>query len=210
VVQGTGSGSRAREKARHVCRRFLSLHKGLARHFGSILRAGQVPRAARRGPGVMSRSDDERFRVLPGPPKARGGARPKAFVAQVLKAASASGAKPRRTAGGRPASRFGRGRVAAGAAGRRLPANARRVVVKSRYVRLQRAGKGGVRAHLRYIERDGVRRDGSPGRAYGADTDAADLEAFEERGRGDRHQFRFIVSPEDAAELEDLPASPAD
>ncbi|WP_304308379.1 DUF3363 domain-containing protein [Pseudacidovorax intermedius] len=153
----------------------------------------------------MSRSDDERFRVRPGPPKARGGARPKAFVAQVLKAASASGARPRRTAGGRPASRFGRGRVAAGAAGRRLPSNARRVVVKSRYVRLQRAGRGGVRAHLRYIERDGVRRDGSPGRAYGPNTEAADLEAFEERGRGDRHQFRFIVSPEDAAELDDLP-----
>lgn len=153
----------------------------------------------------MSRSDDEHFRVRPGPPRARGGARPKAFVAQVLKAASASGAKPRRTAGGRPASRFGRGRVAAGAAGRRLPANARRVVVKSRYVMLQRAGKAGVRAHLRYIERDGVRRDGSAGKAYGADTDAADLEAFEEHGRGDRHQFRFIVSPEDAAELDDLP-----
>lgn len=153
----------------------------------------------------MSRSDDENFRARPGPPRARGGARPKAFVAQVLKAASASGAKPRRTAGGRPASRFGRGRVAAGAAGRRLPANTRRVVVKSRYVMLRRAGKAGVRAHLRYIERDGVRLDGSAGKAYGADTDAADLEAFEERGRGDRHQFRFIVSPEDAAELEDLP-----
>src|SRR6202011_2335566 len=32
----------------------------------------------------------------------------------------------------------------------------------------------------------------------------ADLKAFELRGREDRHQFRFIVSPEDAGELRDL------
>jgi type IV secretory pathway VirD2 relaxase len=49
-----------------------------------------------------------------------------------------------------------------------------------------------------------VTRDGQRGQAYGADTDAADLKAFEERGRGDRHQFRFIVSAEDAVDLEDL------
>ena len=34
--------------------------------------------------------------------------------------------------------------------------------------------------------------------------DEADTAAFEERGKGDRHQFRFIVSPEDAEQLEDL------
>ena len=54
------------------------------------------------------------------------------------------------------------------------------------------------------IEREGVGRDGEPGQAYSTTTDDADLAAFEERGREDRHQFRFIVSPEDAAELEDL------
>ena len=58
--------------------------------------------------------------------------------------------------------------------------------------------------HLRYIVREGVGRDGQPGQAYGAETDAADVEAFEERGRDDRHQFRFIVAPEDGVELEDL------
>lgn len=42
------------------------------------------------------------------------------------------------------------------------------------------------------------------GQAYGADTDQADVQAFEDRGRGDRHQFRFIVAPEDGLELEDL------
>ena len=62
----------------------------------------------------------------------------------------------------------------------------------------------GVAAHLRYIQRDGVTPEGEPGAAYGATEDRADAEAFEARGREDRHQFRFIVSPEDAAELGDL------
>ncbi|WP_370641467.1 DUF3363 domain-containing protein [Acidovorax sp. Leaf73] len=104
----------------------------------------------------------------------------------------------------RPASTFGRGRVAAGIAGQGLDRNARRVVIKSRFVVLKKAGTRSVSTHLRYIERDGTTRDGQKGQAYGADTDAADLQAFEERGQGDRHQFRFIVSVEDAGELEDL------
>ncbi|PVY57869.1 type IV secretory pathway VirD2 relaxase [Simplicispira sp. 125] len=49
-----------------------------------------------------------------------------------------------------------------------------------------------------------VGRSGEPSHAYGPTTDEADTAAFEERGRGDRHQFRFIVSPEDAEQLEDL------
>jgi type IV secretory pathway VirD2 relaxase len=89
-------------------------------------------------------------------------------------------------------------------AGNGLGADARRVVIKSRYVVLQKAGAHSVSTHLRYIERDGVTRDGGRGQAYGPETDTADLKAFEERGKGDRHQFRFIVSVEDAGELEDL------
>jgi type IV secretory pathway VirD2 relaxase len=78
------------------------------------------------------------------------------------------------------------------------------VVIKSRYVVLKKAGAKSVSTHLRYIERDGVTRDGERGQAYGPETDTADLKAFEEGGKGDRHQFRFIVSVEDAGELEDL------
>ena len=37
-------------------------------------------------------------------------------------------------------------------------------------------------------------------------SDRADGKAFLERGEGDRHQFRFIVSPDDAEELSDLKA----
>ncbi len=61
-----------------------------------------------------------------------------------------------------------------------------------------------VDAHLRYLERDGVTRDGERGKAYSALENEADGKAFVERGREDRHQFRLIVAPEDAAEMADL------
>jgi type IV secretory pathway VirD2 relaxase len=78
----------------------------------------------------------------------------------------------------------------------------RRVVVKARIVRL---GKGmAAAAHLRYLQRDGTTRDGERGTLYGPDADQVDGKAFLERGAGDRHQFRFIVAPEDGAEYEDL------
>jgi hypothetical protein len=62
-------------------------------------------------------------------------------------------------------------------------------------VRLQSLD-GRLRAvHLRYIERHGVTRDGLKGHCLPAGRRCGDLRAFQERGQGDRHQFRFIVSP---------------
>lgn len=151
-------------------------------------------------------SRDDRFRVKPAPPKGRAGRGSQRFVSQVLKQVSKAGAPAFGPRGERPASTFGRGRVAAGIAGQALSVRARRVVIKSRYVVLKKAGAKTVSTHLRYIEREGVTRDGAHGQAYGRDTDAADLKEFEERGRGDRHQFRFIVSVEDAEQLHDLRA----
>ncbi|MGS1016154.1 relaxase/mobilization nuclease RlxS [Allosphingosinicella humi] len=80
----------------------------------------------------------------------------------------------------------------------------RRVIIKSRIVKLAGKGQAAARAHLRYIERDGTTREGGRGQLYGADADKIDGKAFLERGNGDRHQFRFIVSAEDGAEYEDL------
>lgn len=80
----------------------------------------------------------------------------------------------------------------------------RRVIVKSRIVKLAGKGAAAARAHLRYIERDGTTRDGGRGELYGRDADKVDGKAFLERGEGDRHQFRFIVSPEDGIEYDDL------
>src|SRR5581483_1656508 len=50
----------------------------------------------------------------------------------------------------------------------------------------------------------GVTRDGEKGRAFSALENEADSKAFVERGREDRHQFRFIVAPEDSNEIADL------
>ncbi len=152
----------------------------------------------------MARNEDEGFRVKPEAPKSRGGARSPRFVSQVLERVSKTGAKSSGKSFGRPANTFGRGRVAASIAGQRLGPNARRVVIKSRFVVLRRASTNSVAQHLRYIERDGVTRNGQKGLAYGAETDKADLRAFQERVQSDRHQFRFIVSVEDGLELEDL------
>jgi type IV secretory pathway VirD2 relaxase len=80
----------------------------------------------------------------------------------------------------------------------------RRVVVKSRIVKLAGNGLKVAQAHLRYIQRDGVTREGQPGQLYSADLDRADGKAFLARGEGDRHQFRFIVSAEDSVEYDDL------
>jgi type IV secretory pathway VirD2 relaxase len=79
--------------------------------------------------------------------------------------------------------------------------NARRVVVKAH---VQRLGTGGAKAaalHLRYIERDGVEKDGSKGVLYGPDGPVR-AKKFEEPRFDERHQFRIMVSPEDGGELD--------
>jgi type IV secretory pathway VirD2 relaxase len=154
---------------------------------------------------------------------ARHGRRPKSFFAQVMKAAvKANGgpltsAKSRDGSRGRPrstrprkgrCSRIGRGQAAADrlklAAGQRAPSQRmRRVVVKARIVRLK-AGSRAAIAHLNYLQRDGTTRDGGRGQLYGPDVDPRDGRAFVERGHEDRHQFRFIVAPEDGDRLSDL------
>jgi type IV secretory pathway VirD2 relaxase len=80
----------------------------------------------------------------------------------------------------------------------------RRVVLKARVVRMNASGLKGAALHLRYIQREGVERDGSKGNLYGADGPAS-ATAFEQPVAGERHQFRFILSPEDGDEL-DMPS----
>ncbi|WP_070155747.1 relaxase/mobilization nuclease domain-containing protein [Sphingobium phenoxybenzoativorans] len=160
----------------------------------------------------MSDRRDDDFRIRPSTPKKRG----QGFVSKVLKQAGkassgkssvrlpgvASGSE--RGTGQRPGSRLGRGHTAARFAGAKLTPMSRRVTIKTLLVNQRRASPRSLAKHLRYIERDGVGRDGEPGQAYGSQTDAADLDAFKERCADDRHHFRFILSPEDGAELEDL------
>ncbi|KFX68212.1 type VI secretion protein [Pseudomonas taeanensis MS-3] len=143
---------------------------------------------------------EQRFRPRPGAAKQRD----QTFINQVLRQSNKAGTGKTRKAGHQPGARLGRGHVAARFSAQQVSPNSRRVAIKTRLVNLRQAGKRSTLSHLRYIERDGVSREGEPGKAYGPQTDQADVEAFEERGREDRHQFRFIVSPEDAEQLDDL------
>ena len=148
----------------------------------------------------MSGNDD--FRVRPGRIRSTRGSRTKPFLARVLHAAQKAGGLSR-GAHGHGGSRFGRGRAASLAASRMLQARGRGAMVKARVVRLARS-PGALRAHIGYLKRDGVTRDGSPGKLFDAAGDEADGRAFAERCEGDRHHFRFIVSPDDAGELSSL------
>jgi type IV secretory pathway VirD2 relaxase len=161
----------------------------------------------------MSEGDSD-FRLRPG--RIRGTRAPKAksFVNQVLRAAKRAGhtdgafsSTPR--SGRSPVlgrSSFGRGRI--NFSRNRLFSSSRRVVVAARIAR--HSGKAfrsaPMSAHLSYLKRDGVTRDGEKAVMFDACSDRANDVAFAERSKDDRHHFRFIVSPEDAGEMTNLRA----
>ena len=97
---------------------------------------------------------------------------------------------------------------------------ARRAIVKVRVVKLRNAKSSVSRGHLAYLQREGAgveRAEGLEGSAeltptrgqlYGPDEgveiDGRDFVARSQEsfdGRGDPHQFRIMISPEDGAEL---------
>lgn len=84
------------------------------------------------------------------------------------------------------------------------PGGQRRVIVKARITKFKAGHLGAARAHLSYIQRDGVTPEGEPGQLYGPETDTANGTIFLDDCGADRHQFRLIVSPEDGAQLHDL------
>ena len=104
-------------------------------------------------------------------------------------------------------SRIGRGSAIGAVLARRDKFAAyrhRRAIVKGRIVKLAGKGMNRAAAHLRYIQREGVSREGERGELYNADRDRMDGRSFLERAEGDRHQFRFIVAPEDGIEYDEL------
>jgi hypothetical protein len=155
----------------------------------------------------MTTRDDD-VRVRPGRINHgnRGAKRPQTFVGEVMRAAKRAGhvGDSFRSSQGRSRSRFGRGRRATVSI--QLRSNSRRVVMKARVVRHQgsRFRSAPLSKHISYLKREGVTRDGEDARMFDANSEVADERAFAERCRDDRHHFRFIVSPEDAAELDDL------
>ena len=80
----------------------------------------------------------------------------------------------------------------------------RRVIVKARFVKLAGTGFKNAKTHIRYLQRDGVTKDGDVGRLYNSELDDVDGKEFVTQAKEDRHQFRFIVSPEEGTEFEDL------
>jgi len=157
------------------------------------------------GAPAMSGEDD--FRIRPGRIRSSGSQRVRPFIAQALAAAQKAGGRVSRsgriTSGNR--SRFGRGVRASVQANRLLTGRSRGAVIKTRVVR-HTARSAPLAAHLGYLRREGVTRDGKKARLFGPETDDADPRAFAERCEDDRHHFRFIVSPEDAVEMSDLKA----
>ena len=129
------------------------------------------------------------------------------MAAQVQRAANKAGHGGSRRAGLKRGS--GSGKAARGrrtvAAMRRTPGQ-RRVTVMARIARHKGAHyrAAPLAKHIKYLERDGVSRDGRDASMFDAQTDRADRDAFAGRCEDDRHHFRFIVSPEDAGDMEDL------
>ncbi|ODU20416.1 MAG: conjugal transfer protein TraI [Sphingomonas sp. SCN 67-18] len=155
-------------------------------------------------------ADDDRFEPRLGRQRQQGGKRARRYLSRVLAAANlARGGKARQgpAKAGFTGSRIGRGagvgRVLASRGGH-MASSRRRVIVKASIVKLAGKGASAAAAHLRYLQRDGTTREGERGTLYGREADAVDGKAFGARGTGDRHQFRFIVSPEDGDQYEDL------
>ncbi len=165
-----------------------------------VRRFGLALSKSQRNPVGMSQDDASDFQPRPGrirDRRPRVGRRSQSFFAQVMKAAAAANGGPLTLAQMRGGGRRG------GVASRSRKGRCCRVVVKARIVRLKSGGKG-ADAHLRYLQRGGTDQEGERGGLYGPECDAADGREFVERGREDRHQFRFIVAPEDGDKLSDL------
>jgi len=157
------------------------------------------------GGRVVSGPDDDRFDVRLGRVRsASGSRRAVGFFERV-----SSGSKSKRARRGQSSHR-GRSSV-------RQMAFHRRVVVKASIKKMVGAGFAKLKAHLDYIQRDGTDERGERAELYGRRVEETGIEQrgvgegeapadFAARCKDDRHHFRFIVSPEDSAKMQDLSA----
>ena len=156
----------------------------------------------------MTTRDDD-LRVRPGRIQHgnRGGKRPQTFVGEVMRAAKKAGhvGNSFRSSQGRSRSRFGRGRRAAVSI-RLAVERPARGDESARRAPPRRAVPIGAAAQAHRLSQARGRDARRRGRAHvrRAPPTTADERAFAERCEDDRHHFRFIVSPEDGAELGDL------
>lgn len=154
----------------------------------------------------MSEFDDD-FLLRPGRVGFDRSAKPARFLGQVRRAIEAAAdAGPGRGVRAKSRSVAGAGR-GAGRTSMRSEMN-RRVVIKARVVRQSgsRYRAAPLARHITYLQREGVTQDQTSTQMFDAHGEGADVAAFAERCEGDRHHFRFIVSPKDAAQMADLRA----
>ena len=158
----------------------------------------------------MTQRDND-IRIKPGRIRDKGPSakRAQSFVGQVMRAAKKAGHTGNhfRTSGGRAGrSTFGRGRFVRVSRG--LARTQRRVVVNARIVRHrgQKFRSAPLAKHLDYLKREGVTKDERDATMFNKEHDQVDDRVFVAGTEDDRHHFRFIVSPEDAGQMEDLRA----
>ena len=155
--------------------------------------------------GVLPMTGEDNFRIRPGRIRSTRAQAARPFIAQALAAAQRAGGSVSRkgTIGPGHRSRFGKGQRASVQANRLITSRSRGAVVKARVVR--HGGRSApLGTHLDYLRREGVTRDGEKATLFGPETDDVDARDFAEGTQDDRHHFRFIVSPDDAAEMADL------
>ena len=81
-----------------------------------------------------------------------------------------------------------------------------RVVTKAAYtVHKANSARGVLAAHARYLARGSASLDGRQGRFYDAGHEGVDAKQRVQEWAADRHHFRFIVSPENGAEVDRRP-----
>jgi len=152
---------------------------------------------------------DDEFEPRLGKIRSHPNKKQRTYLQRVLKGVALAGGSS--IGGGRKRS-FTGSRIGRGAgAGRMLTSRdlhaafrSRRVIVKARIVKLKGAGLKAAYLHLRYIQRDGVSREGEEGVLYNGANHRLASDNFLDRGKEDRHQFRIIVSPEDGEHYRDL------
>lgn len=129
-------------------------------------------------------------------PKVRGRCRP-AIADDTFRGAVYRSEPPWKRGRGGRSSRTRRARIHVRAPSPR----ARRAFVRTYVAAVTpRSAKAAAR-HLRYIERDGVERDGGRGVLYGHEGPVA-ASAYRAPRPGEKHQFRLIISPDDGYELD--------
>ena len=139
----------------------------------------------------MSMPPDNPFTPRPGRIRSTGsGGRAKTYLTRMTKALSSAGGVRRTALPARP--RIG------------PRSGQRRVIVKARIVRISASSVAALAAHIGYIRRDAALEEKDRGKLFDAMSEDANASDLVKSITEDRHHFRFIVSPEDGAEMADL------